>query len=52
VNDNIISVNIPNGISILIMVAIGFVLLCAGQKLIGGTKKASVASGPNYTAAS
>lgn len=52
VNDNIISVNIPNGISILIMVVLGGVLLTFAKKALGMKKGGpAVASGPNFTVA-
>jgi hypothetical protein len=49
VNDNILAINIPNGVSILVIVALGFVLLAAAKKVTGRGKKGSpVAAGPTF----
>ncbi len=49
-NDNIIAVHIPNAVSILIIVALGFVILAAMKKLTGkGIKSPADDSGPTFS---
>jgi hypothetical protein len=49
VDDNIISVNIPNGLSILIMGAIGAIVLAFVRKSVTGKGKPAIASGASFT---
>lgn len=46
---NLIAVNIPNGVSIVIMAAIGGVLLGFARKAIKGKGGSAVSSGPVFT---
>jgi hypothetical protein len=48
-SDNIISVNIPNGISILIMVFIGGLALAFGRKALGGKSATGAKSQAVFT---
>ncbi len=45
-NENIIGINVPNGISILIMAAIGGVVLAFVRKLAMGAKASGISAGP------
>ena len=45
-NENIIAINVPNGISILVMAAIGGVVLAFLRKLAAGQKGTGLSAGP------
>lgn len=45
-NENIIGINVANGVSILVMGAFGGLLLAAARHFISGGGKATLASGP------
>lgn len=50
VDENLIAINVPNGISILVMAALGGVVLAFVRKLAMGSKGGGgVASGPVFT---
>lgn len=51
-DDNIISVNVPNAISILVIVALGMVLMSIAHKFLGkrsGSISGPVSAGPTFT---
>lgn len=45
-SENIIGINVANGVSILVMGAFGGLLLAAARHFISGGGKATLASGP------
>lgn len=48
-DDNLISINIPNGVSIVIMAAVGAVILGLIRKAVKGKGGAGVTAGPVFT---
>lgn len=49
-NENIIAVNVPNGISIAIMVIVGALVIGLARKALFGSKKtAPVGNGPVFS---
>jgi hypothetical protein len=48
-DENLIAINVPNGISILIMAAVGGLVLAFVRKLAMAQKGGAVASGPVFS---
>lgn len=50
-SENIISVNVANGVSICIMAAVGALVACALRKMAGKGGKSGLAAGPGAASA-